>query len=138
MSDKPPFEDTQIRFKELASGYQPKLPPKLAQMLPHKKQIQELRERKAAYDDIRLLLAEDEQGLSCRLIRSFDFAATCLAKNQSVPTKPARPKHPSSKVSPVLPSPESIQATLGEQRERFPGPWSRRKRGPRIANSKNL
>jgi hypothetical protein len=42
------------------------------------------------------------------------------------------------KISPVLSSPESIRTTLREQRERFPGPWSRRKRGPRIADSKNL
>jgi hypothetical protein len=42
------------------------------------------------------------------------------------------------KISPVQPPPENIQATLREQRERIPGPWSRRKRGPRIADSKNL
>jgi hypothetical protein len=39
---------------------------------------------------------------------------------------------------PISPSPESIQTALQEQRARFPGPWSRRKRGPRIADSKNL
>jgi hypothetical protein len=136
MSDKTSFEETQISFKELASGYQSKLPPKLAQMLPHKKQIQELRERKAAYDDIRLLLRNVNIIVSLDTV--FRFCRDVLGQKPIRPYKARAPKHPSSKVSPVLPSPESIQATLGEQRQRFPGPWSRRKRGPRIANSKNL
>jgi len=136
MSDKSPSEDTQIRFKELASGYQPKLPPKLAQMLPHKKQIQELRERKAAYDDIRLLLRNVNIIVSLDTI--YRFCRDVLGQKSNRPYKARAPKHPSSKVLPVLPSPENIQTTLREQRERFPGPWSRRKRGPRIANSKNL
>jgi hypothetical protein len=42
------------------------------------------------------------------------------------------------KISPDKPSPESIPPTLQEQRKHIPGPWSRRKPGPRIANSKNL
>jgi hypothetical protein len=43
------------------------------------------------------------------------------------------------KISPVQsPPPESIQASLREQRKLIPGPWSRRKPGPRIADSKNL
>jgi hypothetical protein len=136
MSDKSPSEDTQIRFKELASGYQPKLPPKLAQMLPHKKQIQELRERKAAYDDIRLLLRNVNIIVSLDTI--YRFCRDVLGQKPIRPYKARAPKHPSSEISPVLPSPESVQTTLREHRERFPGPWSRRKRGPRIANSKNL
>jgi len=136
MSDKTLSEETQISFKELASGYQPKLPPKLAQMLPHKKQIQELRERKAAYDDIRLLLRNVNIVVSLDTV--FRFCRDVLGQKPIRAYKARAPKHQSSTVSPVLPSPESIQATLGKQRERFPGPWSRRKRGPRIANSKNL
>jgi hypothetical protein len=136
MSDKSSSEDTQIRFKELASGYQPKLPPKLAQMLPHKKQIQELRERKAAYDDIRLLLRNVNIIVSLDTI--YRFCRDVLGQKPIRPYKARAPKHLSSEVSPALSSPENIQTTLREQRERFPGPWSRRKRGPRIANSKNL
>ena len=136
MSDKSSSEDTQIRFKELASDYQPKLPPKLAQMLPHKKQIQELRERKAAYDDIRLLLRNVNIIVSIDTV--YRFCRDVIGQKPIHPYKARAPKHPSSTVSPVQSSPESIQATLREHRERIPGPWSRRKRGPRIANSKNL
>jgi hypothetical protein len=50
------------------------LPPKLAQLLPFKKQIQELRARKAAYDDIRLLLAE--VNITVSLTPFIVFAAT--------------------------------------------------------------
>jgi hypothetical protein len=42
------------------------------------------------------------------------------------------------KIPAVQPSPESIQGSLREQRKLIPGPWSRRKPGPRIADSKNL
>jgi hypothetical protein len=136
MSDKTSSEDSQVRFKELASGYQPKLPPKLAQMLPHKKQIQELRAREAAYDDIRLLLQDVNIIVSLDTI--YRFCRDVIGEKSDHPYKARTPKHPPSKVSPVLPSPENIQTTLREQRERFPGPWSRRKRGPRIADSKNL
>jgi hypothetical protein len=105
-------------------------------MLPHKKQIQELRERKAAYDDIRLLLRNVDIIVSLDTI--YRFCRDVLGQRPTRPYKARAPKHPSSEVSPVLSSPESIQATLREHRERIPGPWARRKRGPRIANSKNL
>jgi hypothetical protein len=136
MSDKSSSEDSQVRFKELASSYQPKLPPKLAQMLPHKKQIQELRDRKAAYDDIRLLLAD--VNITVSLDTVYRFCREVIGEKSARPFKARTPRYSPSKVLPVQPSPESIQTTLRQQRERFPGPWSRRKRGPRIADSKNL
>ena len=56
MSDKSSSEEAQARFKQLASGFQPKLPRKLALLLPHKTQIEELLAMRASYDDIRILL----------------------------------------------------------------------------------
>jgi len=58
MSDSSLSEDVQVRFRELANGYQTKLPRKLALLLPFKLHIKELLERQASYDDIRLLLAD--------------------------------------------------------------------------------
>jgi hypothetical protein len=133
MSDKTSSEDTQVRFKELANGYQPKLPLKLAQMLPFKKEIQELRARKAAYDDIRLLL--QDANITVSLDTVYRFCRNVIGEKSDRLYKARAPKHSPSKVLPVQPSPESIQTTLREQRERFPGPWSRRKRGPRISHN---
>ena len=137
MSDSSPSEDSQIRFKELANGYQPKLPRKLALLLPFKPQIERLLNRKASYDDIRLLLEDVKITVSKDTVHRF-----CL---QVIGQKAVRQRNAGAKeilplkISPVQPPPpESIQASLREQRKLIPGPWSRRKPGPRIADSKNL
>lgn len=122
-----------LRFKELADGYQPKLPPKLALMIPLKKEIQGLRARKAAYDVIRLLLQDAKIFVSLDTV--YRFCRDVLGEKTARPYKPRSPKYSAVKISPLQPS---IQAALQEQREQIPGPWSRRKPGPRIANSKNL
>lgn len=132
MNDKAASEDNKIRFEALANGYRPKLPPKLAQMLPFKKQIQELRSRNASYDDIRLLLEDVNVVVSLDTV--YRFCRDMIREKRARPYKPRAPKQ--TKVSPS--PPENIQTALQEQRARFPGPWSRRKRGPRIADSKNL
>jgi hypothetical protein len=136
MNEKTAHEGSKIRFEELASGYRPKLPPKLAQLFPLKKQIQELRSRKASYDDIRLLL--EDVNVKVSLDTVYRFCRDMLREKPDRPYKPRAPKRPASKVSPAPPPTEGIQTALQEQRARFPGPWSRRKRGPRIADSKNL
>ena len=139
MSEKNPSVDSQARFKELANGYQPKLPPKLAQLLPFKKQIQELRFRKASYDDIRLLLTDVNITVSLDTVHRF--CRNVIGQPVVRPYKIRAPKSPSAKNSPPTTSAENIGGTLPEQRdqrERYAGPWSKRKRGPRIADSKNL
>ena len=141
MSDNGPSEEARARFKELANGYQPKLPRKFALLLPFKAQIAGLLARQASYDDIRLLLEDVKVVVSKDTVHRF-----C---RQVIGQKPVRqrvggtkeisqPKILPVQVQPVQPTSENIQTALREQRERFPGPWSRRKRGPRIADSKNL
>jgi hypothetical protein len=125
-----------LRLTKRANGYKPELPPKLAQLLPFKTQIKELRARSAAYDDIRLILAEEKIIVSRDAV--YRFCHTVLGEKSGHSDKSRPPETSPSKVPPVLPSPEKIEATLREQRESIPGPWSRRKRGPRIADSKNL
>jgi hypothetical protein len=139
MNDSRPTEDSQTRFTELAGQYQPKLPRKFNLLLPFKTQIEELLARHASYDDIRLLLQDVKIIVSKDTVHRF-----C---RQVIGQKPIRIRHPQGqtdtpapKILPVeiQPTPETIQTTLRGQRERFTGPWSRRKRGPRIADSKNL
>jgi hypothetical protein len=136
MGDNSSSEEAHARFKELASGYQTKLPSKFALLLPFKTEIEGLLAMRASYDDIRILLEDVKVTVSKDTVHRF-----C---RKVIGQKPVRQRSAGAngisplKISPVQPLPESIQATLREQRERFPGPWSRRKRGPRIADSKNL
>ena len=139
MSEKNPSVDSQARFKELANGYQPKLSPKLAELLPFKKQIQELRSRKASYDDIRLLLTDVNITVSLDTVHRF--CRKVIGQPVVRPYKTRAPRNPSANISPIQQPTEKIGGTLPEQRdqrERYAGPWSKRKRGPRIADSKNL
>jgi hypothetical protein len=130
-------EAVQTRFTALAGGYKTKLPRKLALLLPFKTQIEGLLARRASYDDIRILLGDVKIVVSKNTVYRF-----C---RQVIGQKPVRQRNAGAKeilplkISPVQsPPPESIQASLREQRKLIPGPWSRRKPGPRIADSKNL
>jgi hypothetical protein len=134
MENNLPTTDSQSRFDALATGFKPKLPPKLALMLPFKNQIEGLLAKRASYDDIRLLLEDVKVVVSKNTIYRFCHQ---VIGHQSV----RRRDHASAKeITPLNISPEqpSIQAALQERREQIPGPWSRRKPGPRIANFKNL
>ena len=137
MSDSSPSDASQILFKELANGYRPKLPRKLALLLPFKPQIEKLLERKASYDDIRLLLEDVKITVSKDTVHRFcrQVIGHPAVRQRNAGAKEILPL----KISPVQPPPpESIQTSLREQRKLIPGPWSRRKPGPRIADSKNL
>jgi hypothetical protein len=136
MGDNSSSENTQARFKELANGYKTRLPRKLALLLPFKSQIEELLARQASYDDIRLLLEDVKVVVSKDTVHRF---CRRVIGQKPVRHRSAGAKEISqSRILPVQPPPESIQTTLREHRERYAGPWSRRKRGPRIADSKNL
>ena len=137
MSDNSSSEEAHARFKKLASGFKPKLPRKLALLLPHKTQIEELLAMRASYDDIRILLEDADIEVSKDTV--YRFCRKVIGR------KPVRQRNADAKeitpfkISPVQQPPsESIQTSLREQRKLIPGPWSRRKPGPRIADSKNL
>jgi hypothetical protein len=144
MSELEPSEEVKTRLKGRVKGY-PKLSRKNALLLPYKSEIGELRARNAAYDDIRLILAEENIIVSLNTI--YRFCRDVLGEKSDQPTKIRAAKVVTPTVQPVLLSTTippatdqtSIQAALQEQRrERLPGLWGRRKRGPRIADSKNL
>ena len=141
MGDDSPSENAHLRFKELASGYRHKLPRKLALLLPFKTQIEGLLERRASYDDIRLLLEDVKVVVSKNTVYRFChqvIGQKSVRQRNGTAKEISEPKISPMKAQPVQPPAENIGAALREQRERFAGPWSRRKRGPRIADSKNL
>lgn len=141
MNESSPSDKVQSRLTRRAASFKPELPPKLAALVPYKSQIKELRARDAAYDDIRLILAEEN--IIATLDAVYRFCQVVLQEKDGQPPKSRTPKVSAATVQPVLPPPTNppgtIQAALQEQRrERLPGLWGRRKRGPRIADSKNL
>ena len=136
MSENRSIQDAQARFKELVSNFKLKLPRKFALLMPFKEQIEELVKRRATHDDIRLILAQVKIVVSNDTVHRF--CRQVIGQKAVRPYKPRPRKHSSAKIQPVQPSPEKIETKLREQQERYSGPWSRRKRGPRIADSKNL
>ena len=140
MSEQKQFEEIKLRLKGRVNGYRAKLSPKNALLFAFKTEIKELRERNAAYDDIRLILAEENIIVSINTL--YRFCRDVLGEKSDGPHKSRAPKYSPPKISP-MPSPPantqtSIQAALQERRERLPSLWGRRKRGPHIADSKNL
>jgi hypothetical protein len=140
MSEPGSSDAVKARLKGRVHGYQSKLSPRNTLLLPFKTEIGELRARNAAYDDIRLILAEENIVVSISTIHRF--CRDVLGEKSNEPKIQRVPKTSPPAVQTALPSPAnppaSIQTALLEQRERLPGLWGRRKRGPRIADSKNL
>jgi hypothetical protein len=144
MSESGSFDEIKARLKGRINVYQSKLAPQKAVLLPFKVEIKELRARQAAYDDIRLILAEENIIVSTSTV--YRFCRDVLGEKSNESKRPRSTKVSPSAAMPVVSPPinppnppTSIQAALQEQRrERLPGLWGRRKRGPRIADSKNL
>src|SRR5580698_9899625 len=103
MSEPSPSDEIVLRLTKRANGYKPQLPPKLAQLLPFKMQIKELRARQAAYDDIRLILAEEKIVVSLNAV--YRFCRDVLGEKSGRSDKSRPSENSPSKVMPVLPSP---------------------------------
>lgn len=138
-------ENAETRFSEIAAHYRPKLPRKLALLEPLRDRILELRSKHASYDTVRILLAEANIVVStdtvyrfCRDVIGKPARSRRPKKKGEIPESPQ--ERPSS--SQVSGAPDrtavSVVEHLAAQRQQNNGPWKPRKRGPRIADSKNL
>jgi hypothetical protein len=137
-------ERTESQFSKLADQYEPKLPRKLALLLPFKAHIEELRQKRASCDAIRILLAEVNIVVSNdtvhRFCRDVIGQRPSRSRGNGHPKAPhERSNAPASEAPPPDPSPSSsIPKHLGDKGKQSAEPWTPRKRGPRIADSKNL
>ena len=136
-----PCEQSKARLRMKIKQY-PKLSKSNALLFPYRNEIRALRSRNAAYDDIRLILTQE--GVVVSLNTIYRFCRDVLGESISTETKQRSPKRQTpANTSPAIQQPApvapvSIQSLLQERREGLPGVWGRRKRGPRIADSKNL
>lgn len=137
-----PSEETKARFAELARKYEPKLPRKFAQMMPFKEWIRELRSKGASCDDIRTLLADVNVTVANdtvhRFCRDMIGNESRRGRKQRVVGSPQASTNSSPQPGEPAAQSNPLAASLVEQRGRVLGPWTPRKRGPRIADSKNL
>jgi len=134
-------DETKARFAELARKYEPKLPRKFAQMMPFQEWIRELRSKGASCDDIRTLLADVNVTVANDTVNRFcremigNESGRGRKRRENIPPRPSR----EGTQQPSEPAVQStVAAGLAKQRERAPGTWPARKRGPHITDSKNL
>jgi hypothetical protein len=136
-----PRDQSKARLRMKIKQY-PKLTKSNALLFPYRNEIRALRSRNAAYDDIRLILAQENVVVSLNTL--YRFCRDVLGEAVAIEPKSRSPKvqappNPSPVIQQPAPvAPVSIQSALQERREGLPGVWGRRKRGPRIADSKNL
>ena len=142
MNAATPSEETKARFAELARKYEPKLPRKFAQMMPFKEWIRELRSKGASCDDIRTLLADVNVTVANDTVHRFcrDMIGNESRRGRKQRASISAQASKNGSPQPGEPAAESnsLAESLTEQRGRVLGPWTPRKRGPRIADSKNL
>ncbi len=142
MNAASPSDETKAHFAELARKYERKLPRKFAEMIPFKEWIQELRAKGASCDDIRTLLADVNVKVANDTVHRFcrDIIGNSRRRERKKSHSTATPQ-PGNGHSPHLQEGAesgSVSDELGERRRQVRGPWTPRKRGPRIADSKNL
>ena len=142
-----PIEDDQGRFEQLAKRFPPKLSRKFSVLWPHKNHIEGLLTKRASYEDIRLLLEDAKiivskntlyrfchQVLGKKSVRNGRASAEKVSPSPIFSIQPPIIKLPIEKLGAVAQPPREQRG----QPERYDGPWSKKKNGPRIANPKNL
>lgn len=116
--------EAKARFAEAVKNYTPPAPEKYRALNEVKESIIALRERKASYETIRVMLHENAGiEVSHQTVARYCREVLDAAKAK----KPRRPKS-SAAQPPVVPTEPPAQSHLGY----------RRPRGPHIADSKNL
>ena len=134
-------ETDQVSFEQLANSFHTKLSPKFALLWPHRNHIEGLLAKRASYNDIRLLLHDAKIVVSKNTL--YRFCHRVLGKTSvrqsNASIKSATPTTPIIvQTSIAKPPGENVGVPLRDPNERYDGPWSKKKNGPRIANPKNF
>lgn len=130
-SAKKPFHQAVQEFEGMSKLFR--------QLVPFKDGIAELRRKKASYSIIAELLKGEGVVVSYKTVARFHQKSVAV-ELRSKPTKrkvsspPSGDEMQSRRTGPN----GSVQSLLKERREQNLGPWTPRKRGPRIADPKNL
>lgn len=121
------FDGTSKLFRELSS---------------HQNDIAELRRKGASYDTISELLKSDGVIVSwktvARFCQTFLHSNKCRKRRSVLPKGAERFASNGNAKQTESGNGTSDQAALQERRDKITGPWTPKKKGPRIADSKNL
>ena len=101
------------------------------QLMPYKDEIASLRQRGASFDTIRELLLIDNVDVSWKTVSRFCRQVVRPGKRRVRQNGATEPVSSAANNG-------GLAKTLSDRRTESPGPWTPRKRGPRIADSKNL
>jgi len=122
------FDGTSKLFRELSS---------------HQDDIAELRRKGASYDTISELLKTDGVIVSWKTVARFCHALLdsnkCRKRRSVLPKRAERSAfNGTEKQTESGNGTSGLQAALQERRDKITGAWTPKKKGPRIADSKNL
>ena len=124
-------------FREAAQEFD-RTPKLFRQLMRYKDDIAALRQKGASFDTIRELLQKDDVRVSWKTVSRFcrKIIGTEKRRRKSGEAIPA--SEPVEKRSKTGDGADSLLSALNEQRSKVVGPWTSRKRGPHITDSKNL
>ena len=130
---------TKKPFHQAARDYDntPKL---FRRLMPFKDGISELRQKRASFATIAEFLTDEGVIVSRQTVARFCRKFLASASRSKGRKESAEPTPPAAQqVRPAIASENQVvSAQLEERRAKLIGPWTRRRRGPRIADAKNL
>jgi hypothetical protein len=124
-------------FREAAQEFD-RTPKLFRALMKYKDDIAVLRQKGASFDTISELLQKDNLRVSWKTVSRFCRKIIGTEKRRKKSAETIRASEPVEKRSKNGDETASLLSALNEQRSKVVGPWTPRKRGPHITDSKNL
>jgi hypothetical protein len=124
-------------FREAAQEYD-RTPRLFRELMKYKDDIAALRQKGASFDTISELLQNDDLKVSWKTVSRFCRKVFGTEKRRRKSSEAVPASEPVENRSKTGDGAVGLLTSLNEQRSKVLGPWTPRKRGPRLANSKNL
>jgi hypothetical protein len=124
-------------FREAAQAFD-RTPKLFRQLMKYKDDIAALRQKGASFDTISELLQKDDVTVSWKTVSRFCRKVIGMEKRRRKSATGIPTSEPVEKRSKNGDETASLLSALNEQRSKVAGPWTPRKRGPHITDSKNL
>lgn len=137
--DSESHNTTKKPFHQAARDYD-NTPNLFRRLMPFKDGIAELRQKRASFATIAEFLTDEGVIVSRQTVARFCRKFLASASRSKGRKESAEPIPPAAQpVRPAIASEnQAVSAQLEERRAKLIGPWTRRRRGPRIADAKNL
>jgi hypothetical protein len=124
-------------FREAAQEFD-RTPKLFRQLMRYKDDIAALRQKGASFGTISELLQKDDVTVSWKTVSRFCRKVIGTEKRRRKSAEAIPASEPAETRSKTGDGAVSLLSALNEQRSKVVGPWTSRKRGPHITDSKNL